>query len=98
MSRATAALWATMNRPAGRIAEGRAVAEDILKANPGFCVKKVNVPFKYKVDREAVLEAVRKVDIPDKPPLPLPDKPSIAVLPFTNMSGDPKHLYHAGPP
>lgn len=24
-------------------------------------------------------------------PLPLPDKPSIAVLPFTNMSGDPAH-------
>ena len=25
-----------------------------------------------------------------QPPLPLPDKPSIAVLPFTNMSGDPR--------
>src|ERR1700731_1814967 len=25
-----------------------------------------------------------------KAPLPLPDKPSIAVLPFTNMSGDPE--------
>src|SRR5205823_14720862 len=24
------------------------------------------------------------------PPLPLPDKPSIAVLPFANMSGDPE--------
>lgn len=27
--------------------------------------------------------------------LPLPDKPSIAVLPFTNMSGDPEHEYFA---
>jgi adenylate cyclase len=28
--------------------------------------------------------------LPETPPLPLPDKPSIAVLPFDNMSGDPK--------
>jgi TolB-like protein len=29
------------------------------------------------------------------PPLPLPDKPSIAVLPFKNMSGDPDQEYFA---
>jgi TolB-like protein/class 3 adenylate cyclase len=29
------------------------------------------------------------------PPLPLPDKPSIAVLPFGNMSGDPEQEYFA---
>jgi len=29
------------------------------------------------------------------PPLPLPDKPSIAVLPFQNMSGDPEQEYFA---
>jgi adenylate cyclase len=27
--------------------------------------------------------------------LPLPDKPSIAVLPFQNMSGDPEQEYFA---
>jgi adenylate cyclase len=33
---------------------------------------------------------------PDGPkPLPLPDKPSIAVLPFTNLSGDPEQEYFA---
>jgi adenylate cyclase len=29
----------------------------------------------------------------ERPPLPLPDKPSIAVLAFTNMSGDPEQEY-----
>src|SRR5215472_3114971 len=29
------------------------------------------------------------------PPLPLPDKPSIAVMPFQNMSGDPEQEYFA---
>jgi adenylate cyclase len=28
-----------------------------------------------------------------QPPLPLPDKPSVAVLPFTNMSGDPEQEF-----
>jgi adenylate cyclase len=32
--------------------------------------------------------------IPDQP-LPLPEKPSIAVLPFQNMSGDPEQEYFA---
>jgi adenylate cyclase len=32
---------------------------------------------------------------PEQPVLPLPDKPSIAVLPFANMSGDPEQEYFA---
>src|SRR5262249_51983781 len=32
---------------------------------------------------------------PPQAPLPLPDKPSIAVLPFQNMSGDPEQEYFA---
>jgi adenylate cyclase len=32
---------------------------------------------------------------PSTPVLPLPDKPSIAVLPFANMSGDPEQEYFA---
>jgi TolB-like protein len=33
--------------------------------------------------------------LPDTPNLALPDKPSVAVLPFTNMSGDPEQDYFA---
>jgi adenylate cyclase len=33
--------------------------------------------------------------LPDMSTLTLPDKPSIAVLPFTNMSGDPEQVYFA---
>src|SRR6266478_7666597 len=34
-------------------------------------------------------------ELPERPALPLPDKPSIAVLPFSNMSGDPAQEYFA---
>jgi TolB-like protein/class 3 adenylate cyclase len=36
-----------------------------------------------------------QADARPRPPLPLPDKPSIAVLPFQNMSGDPQQDYFA---
>jgi TolB-like protein len=41
------------------------------------------------------LEGLRKAGFPDEPPLALPDKPSIAVLPFKNMSGDVEQEYFA---
>ncbi len=39
--------------------------------------------------------AAKSPSAPGLPALPLPDKPSIAVLPFANMSGDPEQEYFA---
>ena len=39
--------------------------------------------------------SVRLDGVPTRPALALPDKPSIAVLPFQNMSGDPEQEYFA---
>src|SRR6516164_4752913 len=52
-------------------------------------VKNITRPVRVYRVRDAGLAARP----PLTPALPLPDKPSIAVLPFTNMSGDPEQEY-----
>jgi TolB-like protein/Tfp pilus assembly protein PilF len=49
------------------------------------------------IERPVRVYRVRPSGVPasSRPPLPLPDKPSIAVLPFQNMSGDPEQEYFA---
>jgi TolB-like protein/class 3 adenylate cyclase len=53
----------------------------------------------YRIAVAASSRAQRPVPIPPPPaaaePPPLPDKPSIAVLPFQNLSGDPEQEYFA---
>ena len=59
-------------------------------------VKNIEEPIKaYATSRlgEAVDSRVRVAEVSKQ--LPLPDKPSIAVLPFQNMSGDPEQDYFA---
>jgi TolB-like protein/class 3 adenylate cyclase len=54
-----------------------------------------NIARPVRVYRVRDADAANKAPAPPSPVLPLPDKPSIAVLPFANMSGDPEQEYFA---
>src|SRR5216683_5036953 len=67
---------------------------------------KLDFAFEDRGDQQVknIARAIRVFDLkigqetigpPATSPLPLPDKPSIAVLPFQNMSGDPEQEYFA---
>ena len=51
----------------GQLEEGRAVAAEIMKINPGFCVEKQTLPYINEADAEAVFNSFRKVGIPGCP-------------------------------
>jgi TolB-like protein/class 3 adenylate cyclase/Flp pilus assembly protein TadD len=57
-------------------------------------VKNIARPVRVYRVRDAD-SAASSPSAPAQPVLPLPDKPSIAVLPFANMSGDPEQEYFA---
>jgi adenylate cyclase len=80
---------------AGRDEEARAEASEVLRIRPKFSLERFekSLFYKNKADTDRFIDALRKAGMPDKPPLPLPDKPSIAVLAFENMSGDPEQEY-----
>jgi len=77
---------------AGRDEEARAEVAEVLRIVPTASLERSakSLPYKNKADTDRIIDAMRKAGLPEKPPLPLPDKPSIAVLPFTNMSEDPQ--------
>ncbi len=69
----------------------------ILEGNPNFSLEGAAKLARYKDPRhtEQWFTSLRKAGLPEHPPLKLPDKPSIAVLPFDNLSADPKQAYLA---
>ena len=79
----------------GRDKDARDSASEILKIKPnitlGWLAKML--PWKNKDDTDRLIGDLRKAGLPEHPPLKLPDKPSIAVLPFNNLSGDPEQEY-----
>jgi len=78
----------------GEMEKARAAREAFMKRRPGYSVqgtiKRSNMKGEFK---KLYLEGLRKAGFPENPPLKLPDKPSIAVLPFTNMSDDKEQGY-----
>jgi TolB-like protein/lipopolysaccharide biosynthesis regulator YciM len=79
----------------GRTSEARLEAEESRRIDPEFTLDdlEASLPFADSADLERFLLALRESGLPEHPHLPLPDKPSIAVLPFTNMSGDAEQEY-----
>ena len=81
----------------GREEEAQTRAVEVLRIAPKFSLEVVSKISTYRYKDPAHLErrlnTLRKAGLPETPPLPLPDKPSIAVLPFTNMSGAPEQEY-----
>jgi adenylate cyclase len=79
----------------GREEHARAEAAEVLKLDPKFTLEShaKGLLYKNKDDIDRYLAALRKAGLPEHPPLPLPEKPCIAVLPFENMSDDPEQEY-----
>jgi adenylate cyclase len=75
--------------------EARGEIDEVLRINPRYSIEyfRSSTPYKIPADMEMMVNALLKAGLPKSPPLPLPDKPSIAVLPFDNMSGDPKQNF-----
>jgi TolB-like protein/Tfp pilus assembly protein PilF len=81
----------------GRKEQARSEVTEVLRLFPKYTLEVYrNQLHLMDIDPAAVeshIEALREAGLPEYSPIALPEKPSIAVLPFTNMSGDPEQEY-----
>ena len=76
----------------------RQYVQQVLNVMPNASVKgghREIAHYKNQDIIERFNDLLRRAGLPEHPPETLPDKPSIAVLPFDNMSDDPKQTYFA---
>ena len=80
----------------GRESDARTEVAELLKINPQYslaCMKFIIRSFNDDAVRKRLIEGLKKAGIPHQKALSIPEKPSIAVLAFDNMSGDPEQEY-----
>jgi len=81
----------------GRKEQARSEAAEILRLFPEYSLEEVRKQAQLMnmnpTVMENYIEALREAGLPEYSSIVLPDKPSIAVLPFVNMSGDREQEY-----
>jgi TolB-like protein/class 3 adenylate cyclase/cytochrome c-type biogenesis protein CcmH/NrfG len=77
--------------------QARSAVAEVLRLYPGYSLevyrKQLDLMDMDPAAVESLIKALREAGLPEYSPTALSDKPSIAVLPFANLSADPEQEY-----